>query len=311
VAALAPDAVNNARPEEAEEFSPIVLGLEEPEPPEPPPVVVESCTAGSTCGFATYSRQEGDGPVNGPVLAGYDMSTREVPPSDDPAANPGTFTSFSVTGSGDSSAFPDVSSAEMKGEFQDGDLSGEELLSAQVLPADDAGGPYVEGTVQTSELSHTNPDTGDVIPSDAVSAGAWLDAASRRVADITGVVPDQETQLYASSGFFVYGETPTIEQMETFAAGRVNATYRGTLIDFGSAVTLNFDFGANRWNGDFASENGFNGFTVSNGAVEGINFSAAEAGNLVNGSFFNQGFNAAGSATNGTQAGVFSTALEP
>ena len=43
VAALAPDAVNNARPEEAEEFSPKVLGLVEPEPPPTPvepPVVV-------------------------------------------------------------------------------------------------------------------------------------------------------------------------------------------------------------------------------------------------------------------------------
>ena len=48
--------------------------------------------------------------------------------------------------------------------MNDGDLAGEELLSVQVLPADDAGGPYVEGTVQTSELSHTNPDTGDVLP---------------------------------------------------------------------------------------------------------------------------------------------------
>ena len=42
VAALEPDAVNNARPEEAEEFSPKVLGAEppvvEPNPPgEPPP----------------------------------------------------------------------------------------------------------------------------------------------------------------------------------------------------------------------------------------------------------------------------------
>ena len=34
VAALEPDAVNNARPEEAEEFSPQVEGLAEPEPPE-------------------------------------------------------------------------------------------------------------------------------------------------------------------------------------------------------------------------------------------------------------------------------------
>jgi hypothetical protein len=41
VAALAPDAVNNARPEEAEEFSPKILGLEQPTPVpgpvEPPP----------------------------------------------------------------------------------------------------------------------------------------------------------------------------------------------------------------------------------------------------------------------------------
>jgi len=124
VAALEPDAVNNARPEEAEEFSPKVLGLVEPEPPEPPepPVVVESCTAGAQCSFATYSRQEGDGPTNGPVLASFDTTTREVPPVDDPTQDPGTFTAFSVTDSGDSVVFPDVSSAEMKGEFQDGDL---------------------------------------------------------------------------------------------------------------------------------------------------------------------------------------------
>ena len=311
VAALAPDAVNNARPEEAEEFSPKVEGLAEPEPPEPPPVVVESCTAGAQCSFATYSRQEGEGPVNGPVLARFDTSTREVPPVDDPTQTPGTFTAFSVTDSGDSATFPDVSSAEMLGEFQDGDLSGDELISTKFLPADEVGGPYAEVSVQTSELSHSNPETGDVIPSDGVTAGYWQDQANKIVRDITGVLPDENTLLYSSSGFFVAGQTPTVEQMESFKAGHVNATYNGALIDYGSAVTLNFDFGSNRWNGTFASGNGFHGFTVTNGGVDGINFSAAEAGNAVNGSFFNQGFNAAGSASNGSQVGVFSTTLAP
>lgn len=313
VAALEPDAVNNARPEEAEEFSPKVLGLVEPEPPIPPepPVVVESCTAGAQCSFATYSRQEGDGPTNGPVLASFDTTTREVPPVDDPTQDPGTFTAFSVTDSGDSVVFPDVSSAEMKGEFQDGDLSGDERISTVFLPADEVGGPYVEVVVQTSELNHSNPDTGDVISSDGVTAGYWQDEANRIVRDITGVLPDENTPLYASNGYFVFGQTPTVEQMESFAAGRVNATYSGSLIDYGSAVTLNFDFGRNSWNGSFASENGFNGFTIANGGVNGVNFSAAEAGNVVNGSFFNEGFNAAGSASNGSQVGVFSTTLEP
>jgi hypothetical protein len=292
VAALAPDAVNNARPEEADEFSPkVLLGeVEPPEPPEPPiepPVeVVESCTAGVACSFATYSRQEGDGPTNGPVLASFDL-TETPPDSGDPAV-------------------PDVDSVDMSGHFTDGvDVTGTQGTSTR-----DPELGTVTTDSQTATLSHSNQDTGQVYDFDGVDSGYWQQLAQQRVAyfigDLAGT--SETTTISDSQGYFVGGVAATVEQMEAFAAGRVSATYNGFVLDYASPVQLNFNFDNNTINGNFGTANGFSGFEID-GAVKGVNFSAADAGKEVVGSFFNGGTNASGAVNNGTQRGVFSTDL--
>ncbi len=84
-----------------------------------------------------------------------------------------------------------------------------------------------------------------------------------------------------------------------------SATYNGFVLDYASPVQLNFNFDSNTFNGNFGTANGFNGFEID-GAVKGVNFSAADAGKEVVGSFFNAGCNASGAVNNGTQLGVFS-----
>ena len=106
----------------------------------------------------------------------------------------------------------------------------------------------------------------------------------------------------------MHGAAATVEQMEAFAAGRVSATYNGFVLDYASPVQLNFNFDNSTFNGNFGTANGFNGFVID-GAVKGVNFSAADAGKEVVGSFFNGGLNASGAVNNGTQLGVFSTDL--
>jgi hypothetical protein len=291
VAALEPDAVNNARPEEAEEFSPQVEGSEV-QPPEPPPVVVESCTAGAACGFATYSRQEGDGPTNGPVLASFDLTETAV-----------DTTNFSVTDTGDA-AFPDVQSVDLFGHFSDGeDINGSQG-TATFDP--DLGAVVTDGEAAT--LSHANQDTGQVYDFDGVNAGYWRELAAQQLEYILGdKAGTTETILVSDSdGYFVQGLVATVEQMEAFAAGRVSATYDGFVLDYASPVQLNFNFDSNTFNGNFGTANGFNGFEID-GAVKGVNFSAADAGKEVVGSFFNGGLNASGAVNNGSQLGVFST----
>jgi hypothetical protein len=78
------------------------------------------------------------------------------------------------------------------------------------------------------------------------------------------------------------------------------------VLDYASPVQLNFNFDSNTFNGNFGTANGFNGFEID-GAVKGVNFSAADAGKEVVGSFFNGGLNASGAVNNGSQLGVFST----
>jgi hypothetical protein len=315
VAALAPDAVNNARPEEADEFSPkVLLGeVEPPEPPEPPieppAEVVESCTAGAACSFATYSRQEGDGPTNGPVLASFDLTTKQVsePGGDEVGPGPSiTVTNFAVTGSGDA-AFPDINSVDMEGEFVDGgpDLTG--TLGDAYF--DSELGAVITDS-ETSTLSHSNQDTGQVYDFDGVDAGYWQQLAQQQIDYILGdnAGASDVNAISDSGGYFVGGLVATVEQMEAFAAGRVSATYDGFVLDYASPVQLNFNFDNNTFNGNFGTANGFTGFEID-GAVKGVNFSAADAGKEVVGSFFNGGLNASGAVNNGAQRGVFSTDL--
>ena len=295
-AALTPDAANNARPSDADEFQPKVASVGTT--PVPPPVVVESCTAGAACSFATYSRQEGDGPKNGPVLASFELESGQSDLG-------GAVTSFSVTDAEDPAAFPDVDSVEILGTFSGG-TDDIQTTKGDIVDLDET---TLEATtnIDTSALSHSNQDTGQVFDFEGVDAGYWRNKAEQRVANLLTNEGTTQT-LSDSDGYFVTGVTPTIEQMESFAAGRVSATYSGQVLNYSSPVELTFNFDNRTFNGDFGTANSFNGFQI-NGAVDGVNFSASDAGKTVNGSFFNGGFNASGAVNNGSQAGVFSTDL--
>jgi len=306
-AALTPDAANNARPSDADEFQPKAEGTGTP--PVQPPVVVESCTAGTNCGFATYTRQEGSGSSNGPVLATFDLSNRQVtdPGSGDTGAGSGvTVTNFSVTDSGNA-AFPDVGSVDIVGTFVDGepDISGTQGASTF-----DAGQGAIVSDTGVSTLSHSNQDTAQVYDFNGVDAGYWSQLAKQQLEFILGDKAGtiESTVSNDSDGYFVHGQVATVEQMQAFSAGRVSATYNGFVLDFDSPAQLNFNFDNNTFNGNFGTANGFNGFAID-GAVNGVNFSASDAGKDVAGSFFNGGLNASGSVNNGTQQGVFSTDL--
>jgi len=306
-AALAPDAANNARPGDADEFQPVVASVGtppvepppvEPPPVEPPPVdVVDSCVAGAACGFATYSRQEGDGPRSGPVLASFELS-------ETPMDAPDKFTNFAVTDSGDES-FPDVNS-DTAGHFSDG----ADVTGTKGVPIRDRDLGTLTSDSETATLSHSNQDTGQVYDLDGVDAGYWRQLAQQRVSYFLGdrAGTSEINTISDSDGYFVHGLVATVEQMEAFAAGRVSATYNGFVLDYASPVRLNFNFDNNTFNGNFDTANGFSGFEID-GAVNGVNFSATDAGKEVAGSFFNGGFNASGAVNNGTQTGVFSTDL--
>jgi len=313
VAALEPDAINNARPQDADEFDPKVLSE-----PGAPVDVVEFCEAGSSCGYASYRRSEGgeSSEAEPPaVLARFNLEAVEPAPTSDvtptllvgggegdPAA-----VRFDVTDSGDA-AYPDIHSVDADN-LSSGLYQGEakDVLSSELLS--DGISTLENQQLQQSELV-------DVGGYEGVDSGQWSDLGEQRlVAILTGdtdVPPEVvmgTTPLYDAGGHFVFGQTPTIEQMEAFTAGHVNAVYNGAVLDYGSAVQLNFDFGANTWNGTFSSGGGFNGFEI-NGGVKGVNFSASEGAREVVGSFFNGGFNASGGVRNGTQAGVFATKLQ-
>ncbi|GMQ88172.1 MAG: hypothetical protein BMS9Abin08_1399 [Gammaproteobacteria bacterium] len=311
-AALAPDAANNARPGEADEFQPEVASVGTPpiEPPIEPPVdVVESCVAGAACGFATYSRESGgsDGQAAGPVLASFELVSEQItdPNNSGPGGTPFDVTSFSVTDAADPESFPDVDSIGIQGGFSGG--TGDIQTTEGNIVALDGATLIATTNLDTSTLSHSNQDTGQEFNFNGVDAGYWRHLAEQRVASLLTDVGTTRT-LSDSYGYFVAGVTPTIEQMEAFAAGRVSATYNGVVLNYSSPVELTFNFDNNTFNGDFGTANSFNGFQI-NGAVDGVNFSAADAGKTVNGSFLNGGFNASGAVNNGSQAGVFSTDL--
>jgi len=304
-AALTPDAANNARPSDADEFQPKVEGTGTP--PVTPPVVVESCTAGTNCGFATYSRQESNGSRNGPVLAGFALKTEQVvdPNNTNTGGTLSDVTDFSVTDAADPGTFPDVNSIRIQGGFTGG--AGDIQTTEGKIVALDEVTLETTTNLDTSTLSHSNQDTGQVFDFKGVDAGYWRNKAEQRVANLLTDVGNTQT-LSDSDGYFVTGVTPTIEQMESFAAGRVSATYNGVVLNYSSPVELTFNFDNSTFNGNFETANSFNGFQID-GAVNGVNFSASDAGKTVNGSFFNGGFNASGAVNNGSQSGVFSTDL--
>ncbi|GEM_PF-3431739 len=296
VAALEPDAANNKRPGEADEFQPKVVE------------VSGFCDAGANCGYATYSRTSGgtDGKA-GPVLTGFELKSKQItdPNNNNPGGTPFNVTQFKVTGTDSPEALPDVNSVQIEGGFSGG--TGDiQTIKGHIVSLDES---TLEATtnLDTSTLSHTNQDTGTVFSFNGVNAGYWRHLAEQRVANLLSDKGTTRT-LNDSDGYFVTGMTPTVEQMQSFAAGHVSASYSGLVLDYDSPVKLTFNFGTNTFNGNFATANGFNGFQI-NGAVNGVNFGASDAGKTVNGSFFNGGFNASGGVNNGSQVGVFSTDL--
>jgi hypothetical protein len=300
VAANEPETQYNPRPCDVNGFCAEVQTTSVP--------VVETCTAGAACGYATYSREEnGSGEKNGPVFASFDLTSRQVtdPNNNNPGGTPFDVTEFSVTNAQDPGTYPDVQSVTILGGYSGGSNDIQTTVG-KVVSVDET---TLEATtnLDTSTLSHNNQDTGQPVDLDGVDAGYWRQLAEQRVANI---LTDQGTTqiLSDSDGYFVNGMTPTIQEMQAFAAGHASAVYNGLVLDYASPVSLTFNFNSSTFNGDFGTANGFNGFQID-GAVSGVNFSASDAGKTVNGSFFNGGFNASGAVNNGSQAGVFSTNL--
>lgn len=306
VAAMTPDAANNLRPEEG--FGPELTAVEVPVVP----VVVESCTAGASCSFATYSRtdfaEDGTSIDTGPAFADFTKTDVAISDPSLPGVpgGPGIpATQFTV----ENDSMPTVESLPMPGSFGDGDLAGAKGTSKFIPPAPGQPGLGQTETIdRTSMLSHNQQDSGETFDFEGVEAGYWKDAAEKLVEFIVRdpSLPDQLSPIHAANGYFVTGQTATVEQMETFAAGNVNATYQGAVLDYGSSVRLDFDFGSKTFTGNFASGGGFQGFSID-GNVSGANFSASQGVQAVNGSFFNSGRNASGGVDNGAQIGVFST----
>ncbi len=308
---LAPDVDNNARPGEAEEFEPRVL-TEETNPTEPPVEIAGFCDAGASCGYATYANNpEGEGRyqaesvpegfdlsnsnANGPVLARFDLET--APGTDQFYAaevDSGNQTArFRVYDTGNPD-FPDVDSVQMDG----GSVyfSGVERTREAVRQAD--GSDAIVSTERQSRIEKQYDFT-------AVDTGAWNDTTNTRTRINDGIAPVVQFDFSSRGGFFAYGQTATIEQMEQFAAGNVTAVYQGTVIDYGSSVTMEFDLGERTVRGTFATENGFNGF-VADGHVDGVNFAGGEGDRRFTGSFFSGAENVSGAVSNGAQLGVFS-----
>jgi hypothetical protein len=329
VARLTPDAVNNARPEDADEFDPKIE--EQSVEPEPPVEVAGFCEAGALCGYATYSKMAdqtssespGEGEVtpaqvidvsefdftsddpNGPVLAKFSLEkgtlTDEVsPPGEEPPGVPESTAEFEVT-EANAPDFPDIKSLEILGDFDDGDVQ----ERREVNTFDSELGAIVTDATE-STLSHSQQETGQEYQFDGVDSGYWRQLAEQRLEFILGEgeLPSV-TVLQDSDGYFVVGTTATIEQMEAFAAGNAIANYSGYVLDYAAPMQLTFDFGGRTFDGNFSSANGFQGFDIS-GAVDGVNFAAQDGGREVAGSFFNGGFNASGAVNDGARVGVFS-----
>ena len=110
---------------------------------------------------------------------------------------------------------------------------------------------------------------------------------------------DSDSSPLVVSGSFYGGITSTLEQMNQFTSklsGGATVRYSGRTYD-NAKFTIVMDFGNNTWNGNFKNTHpGIkNGFKVSGGAINGINFVAdsdnlwadtVEVTGLVSGAFF-------------------------
>ncbi len=314
VAPLTPDAANNARPGDADEFQPVVL-----EEDATPPVEIDGfCEAGSACGYATYSKlsDEEDDRVtfasvpdgfdlsdenpDGPVLARFNLETSPIDDGEggfEPTAvaseeDGGQVARFEVFDTGNEN-FPDIESVDMEG---GGSFSGGDRSLTSIKRDDGTKVTIIDAQVSTLEKQYDFS---------GVDSGSWANRTETRTRVNDGEAPVLQIDFMSSDGFFVYGKTATIEQMETFSAGNVTAVYQGLVIDYGSSVTMEFDLGERTVRGVFASENGFNGFEA-NGRVKGINFAGSDGDRKFTGSFFNAAENVSGAVSNGSQLGVFS-----
>ncbi len=323
VAPQEPDAAKNARPGEADEFQPKA----EVKNIEPPIEIAGFCDAGAACGYATYSHNTGgdEGPQAAAVPEGFDLSDEnpdgpvlarfnlETFPVDGPAEVPLNdgdvqLTAAVVTGGGEGGTsgarfqvydtgndnFPDIDSVDMEGS---GYFSGEESSTTTVIRQED-GSKAVTFRTQVSTLE-------EAYDFDGVDTGSWRDETQKVTRVNSGGTPTMQFDFSSPGGSFVFGKTATIEQMEAFAAGNVIAVYQGAVIDYGSAVTMEFNLGEKTVHGVFASENGFNGFQAD-GNVDGINFAGSDGDKKFTGSFFNAAENVSGAVNNGSQLGVFS-----
>ncbi len=321
VAGLEPGAVYNARPGDAEEFDPKVEVLSDDTTPNGNPTVEAFCAAGSNCGYATYSKDVGeDGPQfdaeaavegydqsdnnpGGPVLARFSLDATALEQPDggtdfEPTAVGGgqdgapQNVTFEVFGTNDAD-FPDIESVEMEG-------TDSYVGTGQSVVRDrtEDGDPRTVRTLQTSTLAEQNDFSN-------VDTGIWGDDQLSQTRVNTGEPSEPIFDFFSAGGHFAFGRTATIDEMQRFAAGNVTAVYRGVVLDYGSQVRMEFDLGNDTVVGRFASENGFNGFEAT-GAVDGVNFSAADGANGFIGSFFSGGENVSGAVKNATQLGVYS-----
>ncbi|TCK17625.1 hypothetical protein DFR30_0860 [Thiogranum longum] len=305
VAKLTPEAAHNTRPQDSDEFH--------PELADTPVEVTNFCSAGSNCGYATYYTDDGmveaasavegydqsENNPGGPVLARFNLEASDSADTStgvEAAAVGGGAggvqqVNFEVTGT-ENPDFPDIASVDMEGE---GSYTGT-VTSREIVREEN--GIRVTQQSQTSTLTEQFDFDADT--------GSWSDEQLTQTRINTGgPVNPPIIDFFSANGYFAFGSTPTIEQMETFAAGNVTAIYQGVVLDYNSAVTMEFNLGNDTVVGRFASENGFNGFEAT-GAVEGVNFTAADGDNGFVGSFFSGGENASGAVKNATQLGIFS-----
>jgi len=334
VAPQEPDAARNARPGEADEFQPKALV----DDVTPPVDIAGFCDAGAACGYATYSQNtdgeerlratavpegfdlSGQDP-DGPVLARFNLEKFPVAgPADTLNEGEGvqfdaaevakggqggtTGARFQVTDTGNDN-FPDINSVDMDNRFGESVFTGEGVPQVEEVVLNSAGSFTRTTTTQVSTAKETNGY-------DGVATGQWSDGEEvvrqliSRDEDGGTFEVLRQFDFFQSGGSFVFGTTATLDEMDRFSAGNVQATYRGVVLDYNSAVTLNFDFRSDTFRGNFATENGFSGFEID-GNVQGINFAAQDGAKAVTGSFFNAGRNASGAVNNGTQLGVFAT----
>ncbi|HHJ13550.1 MAG TPA: hypothetical protein ENJ79_04120 [Gammaproteobacteria bacterium] len=304
VARLTPQAANNARPGEADPFDPKVQ-----DSPSGDTLPASYCTAGANCGYATYYPGPGDSLQPTAAIPGYDQSDSEPPGpvlaqfglqrgiGGDTEGSGGASTRFQVSGTNDPD-YPDLNSVGMDS-FGNSSFGVESGQTVSSLDNGDVSRTRYRNQSAIVEFGNRLADT-----------GTWTHEA-RSQTTLTfpeprnGQLAQRTDGTLAGHGFFAYGSTPTLQEMERFMSRNAVAEYRGSVLDFNSSMSMRFNFRDNSVVGRFASENGFNGFTAT-GRVNGGNFAARDGANGFVGSFFAGGENVSGAVKNATQLGVFS-----